>query len=166
MIELNYELTDKDLDNFNLESLTIKSVFLTIHKINLILFGIGSFVWSLQRLICGSFIISFIVAILCSIVLTILLHIIIARYAMKQKLKGIDRNSKAVINDNDITSENSIGKVTYNWTAVKGIYNKKHNILIFLGPVQAMIIPKRIFNSKEELDEFWTYIQGCHNNSR
>ena len=38
MRELNYELTDKDLYNFNLETLTIKQVVINAHKLNLIIF--------------------------------------------------------------------------------------------------------------------------------
>jgi hypothetical protein len=175
MIELNYELTDKDLFNFNLETLTIKQVLLNAHKMNLIMF-------SIMAIFCGifftsalmgeyiihwfsiiAFVISFIIALLLLIIIGILGQIIFGGLAIKLQMKGIDRSTKALINDSEITNENSMGKTTYNWSAAKGVYNKKHNILIFIGPIQAIVIPKRIFNTEQEIEETWNYIQECYN---
>ena len=179
MRELNYELTDKDLYNFNLETLTIKQVILNAHKLNLIVFCIFSFMCAIiftNALMGGiyllhwftyiSFTISFIIAALLFIIIGILGQILFGGLAIKSHLKGIDRSRKEIIDENSITNENSMGKVIYNWSSTKGIYNKKHNILIFIGTIQAIVIPKRIFNSKEEIDEFWTYIQECYNNAK
>ncbi len=179
MRELNYELTDKDLYNFNLETLTIKQVVINAHKLNLIVFCIFSFVQAIifTNILMGgiylqhwftyiSIIISFILSLLFLIIIGILGQIIFGGLAIKSHLKGIDRSRKEIIDENTITNENSMGKVIYNWSSTKGIYNKKHNILIFIGTIQAIVIPKRIFNSKEEIDEFWTYIQECYNNAK
>ena len=179
MIELNYELTDKDLFNFNLETLTIKQVILNSQKLNIIIFCIFSFMCATiftNSLMGGlyllhwftyiSFIISLIIALLFFAIIGILGQIIFGGLAIKLQMKGIDRSTKAIIDENTITNENSMGKVIHNWSTTKGIYNKKHNFLIFIGPIQAIVIPKRIFNSKEEIDEFWTYIQTCYNNAK
>ena len=179
MIELNYELTDKDLFNFNLETLTIKQVILNTHKLNIIVLCIFSFmcatvftnslmggIYLLHWFTYISFIISFIIALLLFIIIGILGQIIFGGLAIKLQMKGIDRSTKEIIDDNTITNENSMGKVIHNWSTIKGIYNKKHNILIFIGAIQAIVIPKRIFNSKEEIDEVWAYIEECYNNSR
>lgn len=178
MIELNYELLDKDLYNFNIESMTIKSAFLNVNKVNLIILGICSIINAaiftyiifggiyISLLIYVVFIISFLIAYVVSVLFIMLFQIIFGGFQIKQQFKGNNRNAKTIINENTIIDENSIGNSTYNWTSVKGVYNKKHNLLIFVGPIQAIVIPKRIFNSKAEIDGIWEYIQECYNNSR
>lgn len=78
-------------------------------------------------------------------------------------LKGIDLNREIVFSEENIVQTNKNGTASINWSTIKDIYDTKFNYLIFISDKQALIIPKRIFETETEKQDFWELIQNYHN---
>lgn len=74
-------------------------------------------------------------------------------------LSGMDLNYEVSISEENLTRTNKNGIIIINWETIKDIYDTKYNYLIFVSDVQAIIIPKRCFESEEHGKKFYEQIQ-------
>lgn len=77
--------------------------------------------------------------------------------------KGVDLNREITFSEENIIQTNKSGTVSLNWSTIKDIYNTKFNYLIFIADRQALMIPKRIFETETEKQDFWELIQNYYN---
>lgn len=77
-------------------------------------------------------------------------------------LDGFDKNYELIVENDIIRRRSGSGEVSFTWNNVKDIYNTKKNILIFVSDRQALIIPKRVFNSEQEINDFWHLVSSCY----
>jgi len=170
-MKINFELTLKDMDNFYKETFFMKRLFLKFLKENLISNLIESvIVVSIIIFLFNLWNINFniIFCILCFMAFVVFGYIILGLtvyYSAGKKnykmTKGKDKNYEVNIDDNErikITSRDS--ETIYYWSKIKAIENTKSNILIFVSERLAFIIPKRIFESEQKLNEFWNEVQN------
>ena len=83
--------------------------------------------------------------------------------------KNTDFSNNKIFIDSEnsvIKTEHNLGNTEYNWSVIKDIYNLKYSILIFTQPYMAIIIPKRIFETEQEMNETWELIKECYDKSR
>ena len=178
-INISYKLEDKDYKNYNFDALKIKRITFVILKINLpvnVLFSIIFAIYATLKLLGGLYYAYWLTyalfaALFVSIFITnalaaLLIASIFGGQAITQQLKGLDRNIELNINESLVSGKQGDLESKYPWTSIKDIYNTKTNLLIFVSDMQAIIIPKRIFKSKEEVDEIWNELQTYYNNSR
>ena len=173
--ELKYDLTKKDFNNWAKDLLKVKQykkqrllmvvkglliyflfmfiiILPTINKIPNIIFPIILFFAILMGLL--TFFISF--------------PAMLKRNA-KELNKGKDySNNKLIINSdlNYIEKIDNNSNTEYKWSKIKNIYNLKYSILLFVSDYMSIIIPKRIFESEQEMNETWELIQECYNKNR
>lgn len=178
MKELNFSFEKKDYSNFTKDSLGVKRIIKAQLKEFAIPFAIVSLVMSLLLTIksCGicldswSFYV-FLFETFASfyLIFSCLVFILILGIGSRniQKLQqGIDKDTKITINDDVLVQVKEGMSSAFEWSTVKDIYNKKHSILVFISDFQAIFIPKRIFNSENEINELWDYMQTCYNNAK
>ena len=65
-----------------------------------------------------------------------------------------------------IVYDNTYGHSEIKWSQMYKLYKSKHLFLIYMTKNQAIIIPKRIFESEQEMNETWELIQECYNKNR
>lgn len=71
----------------------------------------------------------------------------------------VDTKRTLNINENGIEITKNDISSNIPWNAVKKKEIGKHSILLFLSQTEVINIPKRIFNSEEEINNFWNQIQ-------
>ncbi|MBR1460295.1 YcxB family protein [bacterium] len=79
-------------------------------------------------------------------------------------MNGLDMKYELTLENDVIKRKSSYGEISFSWNKLKGINNTKKNILLFISERQAIIVPKRIFETKQELDDFWTIVQENYKN--
>lgn len=80
--------------------------------------------------------------------------------------QGQDKSFKIILEDNYIKQSSLEFNVQYNLNKIIDIFNKKNNILIFVTEKMSLIIPKRAFQNKEEMNNFWNKLEELYNKSR
>ena len=170
--ELKYDLTKEDLINFAKDCVHAKQykkqrwIFSCIlgiiyFIILLILFNLDGF--NCTNLICtvvGTFI---------TTIIMYFLYPLRLKQSVKNFSKGIDLNDNTIIinsDSNTFKGSSKRGSSEWNWSEFKYIYNFKYSILLFFQEYQAIFIPKRIFESEQEMNETWELIQECYNKNR
>lgn len=115
----------------------------------------------------STFSIAFLLAFLFFIVYVILGQYFLGGKKIENLRKGISPNTRILINDEvlDIYSGEFIREI-YNWNSVKDVYNTKNLFIIFISDFKGIIIPKRVFKTKEEAKNCWDLILACYNNKR
>lgn len=178
MLELSIVYNNKDFENFHKECFKIKKVRKQMFSGAINLFIIISLLCSLGNSICKFggiffnipfvlfFCVNFILVYLIMYFLQFVVHYIWGGKAIILQRKGIKEESTLVIQDDILIDSNGEVKTEYLWKNIKTIYNAKNNILIFVSDMMAVIIPKRIFGTRDDLNNCWDYIQRCYNNSR
>lgn len=165
-MKINYELTLEDCNIYVKETFFIKRLFLYFIKDNMrraiicaLLLSL-SFACILFNFNITSIIILFIVTFLFAYILWGLMGYYSGGKYAYRLLDGFDKNYELIIEEDIIKRISSSGESLFNWKNIKDIYNTKRNILIFVSNRQAIIIPKRIFESEQELNEFWNEVQN------
>lgn len=175
MREFMFTYEPKDYSNYNKDTLSIKRIVKFILKVNAALFIIISLIMSLcftSGLFGGVYlgywafyvvlIVTFIVAYIFVCYSALASQFLFGGKFIQRQQQGICKNVKLIISDEAITYDNGYIQSVYKWNSVKDLYNKKHSLLIFIADLQAIIIPKRIFNSDDELCSCWEYLQTCY----
>ena len=169
-MKINFELTFKDLDSSYKETFFMKRFFIIFLK--------EALIKSLSTTIIASTIIItiFIWAKVNYNILFILplfggLLFLSGLYSyfgdairVYRIIKDTDRNYEVNIDDDDcikITRNDS--ETVYFWSKIKAIENTKSSILIYISDRQAIIIPKRIFESEQEINNFWNEVKNKYN---
>ena len=154
--ELKYDLTKEDIaksvNSINKRVPKILDLIDLIIGLCLITIGIF-FKWYLY---------SVIVLILCIILLLLIsgkINYIIFFAKFKTQKINVVINS----DENTFTGKSDVGTSVFNWNKIPKIDNTKDSILIFINDNSSLIIPKRIFESEQEMNETWELIQECYN---
>lgn len=82
------------------------------------------------------------------------------------KFEKIKLNIKISSESSVIVYDNTYGHSEIKWSQMYKLYKSKHLFLIYMTKNQAIIIPKRIFESEQEMNETWELIQECYNKNR
>lgn len=178
-MELTFTYQPKDYSNYNKDTLSIKRIIKYILKANTITFIILSLIisfcftvslfggiylkyWAYYLVFIGSFVAAYVL----SFCLSIASQFLFGGKIIQRQMKGVAKDVKLTINDDVIIFDNGSIQSVCKWNCVKDIYNKKYNLLIFIADMQALIIPKRVFNSSDEINNWWQYLQNCYNNAQ
>ena len=170
--ELNYDLTKEDLINFAKDCVYAKQykkqrwIFSCIFMI--VYFLIFLFLFNLD----GINSINLICAVVGTFIGTIIMYFLYPsklKQSVKNFSKGIDLSDNTIIinsDSNTFKGSSKRGTSEWNWSEFKYIYNFKYSILLFFQEYQAIFIPKRIFESEQEMNETWELIQECYNKNK
>ena len=162
MQELTFTYEPKEYSNYSKEIICINRISIYILKILAIPFCISVYI---SIMFSGiylyiSLIVMFIIGYLISYFLT--------RHILKLQ-QGIPKEITLRIDEETIFcyagADQSI-QTMYKWNSIKDVYNTKHLLIIFVSDLHGLIIPKRIFNSEEEIDNCWKYLQDYYNNAQ
>ena len=173
-MKINFELTLKDMDNFYKETFFVKRLFLKFLKENLISNLIESIIvvsiiiflfnlWNINFNIIFYILLFIAFVILGYIILGLNVYFNSGKTNYKM-VKDKDKNYEVNIDDDErikITSRDS--ETIYYWSKIKAIENTKSNILIFISERLAFIIPKRIFVTEQEINDFWNEVKNKYN---
>lgn len=92
-----------------------------------------------------------------------------AEKSMKRRLKkfleegepGILYGSRHLSFDEDQIVVDQAGAISeYNWHHITKMVEDNHAVYLYVGNVQAIIMPKRAFNQKDEVEKFMAYVEG------
>ena len=167
-MKVSYEFTLEDSDRYVKETFFIKRLFRYFIKDNIRKAIICALFLSLSiSLIFSNFNIIFIT--IWFIVTFIFAYIIWGlmgyysggKYAYRL-LDGFDKNYELTVEKDVIRRTSGSGESSFTWNNVKDIYNTKKNILIFVSDRQAIVVPKRVFGSEQEVNEFWNLVSSCY----
>ena len=153
--ELKYDITKEDyakaLGRCNIDNkLTVKQFFLYMIIIAVvIIFGIQA-----KKIVEPAVITAF------------FLVLMLGKLFIKNT--GILGNFTIIIDSdkNNFSSKTAERDYSINWNTVFKIDNIDSSILIYTDRTVAIIIPKRIFESEQEMNETWELIQECYNKNR
>lgn len=177
MKEITFTYEPKDYSNYNKDTLSIKRIlkfFLKTHAVHVsglallvavfwtIIFYGNIYSWIFYAVLGVAFIIA--VPLIFGYVLMMLYFA--GGKAIQKQQKGVGKNVTLTIEDDTIKIDNGDAQTVFKWSSVKDVYSKKYNLLIFVADIQALIIPKRIFNSADEMNECWNYIQECYEKAK
>lgn len=162
-MEIEYELTLEDCQNFAKEARTIKRLQMYLYA-PFVIIAICFMFFSVKIFLSDMLIFS------CLIIGFLVVFFIGFRHSylnqgknIYKMLKGQDKKFKVILGDDYIQQNSSYFEGQYKIDKIIDIYNKENNILIFVSNRRAIIVPKRIFNTKEEINNFWDYLQGLYN---
>lgn len=173
--EINFKLEKKDLKNFSREHLLLKRNFLFQLKV----FALGSLCFGVLMSVFFSLVLfkglSYIL--ICKSIFFLTLGFFIPMFTFTFLLQFFVTNATKTSNYTDcnivIDSETDAVKIKtentyceFKWNSLFEIQNKKHNILLYTTRNVAIIIPKRIFNSEEEISELWNLISDCYKKAK
>lgn len=179
MQELIFTYEPKDYSNFNKDTLGVKRFVKYMLKVNAVPFvfislcmalgfsfglfgGIYLRYWLFDVILLVAFVVSYILACLFGLAS----QFVFGGKIIQRTQKGVCKDVKFTINDDVILFDNGSVQSTYQWSSIKDVYNQKYSLLIFIADVQAIVIPKRIFNSNDEIESCWKYLQDCYNNAQ
>jgi len=78
--------------------------------------------------------------------------------AMYKVLKGTDMARTITLQEDGIFSENSTSNGLIKWNGILHVARGKNTIFLFIGKRLTVLIPKRAFNSEDELNEFYNIV--------
>ena len=168
-MRVHYEITLKDCDNFAKETIFMKRFLIRFIKDNvnraLIFSVIMTFCFGVYfKLNIVGFFLLFVFMLLIVYFIWLLKAYFEDGKSMYKLFEGLDKKYELVIEGNESIKRISNGmENSFAWENVKEIYNTKSNILIFVSERQALIIPKRAFDDRNQLDDFWKEIQDKYN---
>ena len=162
MQELIFTYEPKDYSHYSKEIICIDRIFIYFLKVLAIPFCISVYI---SIMFSGiylyiSLIVMFLIAYLVSNLLT--------RHILRLQ-QGVPQEITLKIDEETVFCSAGADKPiqsTYKWNSIKNIHNTKNLLIIFVSDLHGLIIPKRIFNSEKEIDNFWKYIQDCYNNAQ
>jgi hypothetical protein len=153
-MNINYEITGDDLWSFNKYVMFNipkfrRSFIVNLISIPFILFGVGIFLrFSLINLIF-------------SVVIATAVYYFFAMALMKRKIIKLNRKKEGVLGNQSMEVSYTGVKVTtkessseISWKKIRNIVDAKQHIYFFLTDQFAYIIPKRVFTTGSDLDQF------------
>ena len=164
--ELNYDITKDDLKNYAKDLMNInyyKKQRLLTSAISFIIFAILCFIGLFLNKDINSFIHILIFGLLLPVIFYYLFPEMLKEGTLKVN-KGIDFSNNKVKIDSENGTFSALDRNSnseFKWSNINDVYNLKYSILIFTKPNMAIIIPKRIFENEQEMNETWELIKGC-----
>ena len=160
-MELKFKNTYSDIFSFSFYHL-IRSPLNII--INLILFLVFTYTaFDIVSAIDNKIIVKIIVFIFFEIIILLFIYLylfIISILSMiSRKNKPFLAERKMVFNDSQISAESEYGKSEYKWNIIQKLKQNRKYIFIYVSQHSAYIIPKNIFESKNEVLSFLEYIK-------
>ena len=178
-MELTITYNNKDYSNYVKDSILIKRVQKNTFKLFAMSYGIISIITALvftSALFGGLYYaywgfylvlaIAFLVVFSGICLLALFLQFVFGGKVIQKQQLGVNATTRIEINQENIIFDNGDTSAVHKWSAVKDLYNKKYNILVFVSDMRAILIPKRIFNSEEEMANCWNYLNECYKNTR
>ena len=178
-MELTITYNKKDYSNYTKDTILIKRILKNTFKTFAIPYVLLSIITALtftSTLYGGLYfaywefyvvlIITFLVVFPVVCMFVLLMQFFLGGKVVQRQQQGINATIKIEITPQNIIIDNGDIHSVYKWNAVKDIYNKKYNILIFVSDIRGILIPKRIFSSEEEIADCWSYLNDCYNNTR
>ena len=168
--ELEYDLTKEDLNKYYKDYLKTKQIKKIRFMLTLVV-TIIPFIIDIPAIITNNktvdiyYISFFVLYFLLIYFIFPLLHKIDFQIANR----GTDfSNNKLIINSDNsyINLEDKNYNEERKWSSFKYIYNLEYNFLLFISNTRSLIIPKRIFESEQEMNETWELIQECYNKNQ
>lgn len=167
-MKISYEFTLEDCNIYVKETFFIKKLFLYFLKDNIrralicaLLLSLG-FACLFYSFNIALIVVLFIVIFLSEYIIWGLMGYFSGGKYVYRLLDGLDKNYELIVENDIIRRRSGSGEVSFTWNNVKDIYNTKKNILIFVSDRQALIIPKRVFNSEQEINDFWHLVSSCY----
>ena len=158
--ELNYDLTKEDL----MKGLgTINS--LSNNSISIIQI-VGFIIIVFLAILTGVFSRDYLFPVFIIVFFTILMFLSKGKKSFVKILGKYETQTfNLIINsdENTFINKNDISTTVINWNKVLKIDNTKDSMLIYTTTSAAIIIPKRIFETEQEMNETWELIQECYN---
>ena len=155
--ELEYELTKKDIFKFSFFHNEIKNKFSLIFSlivfITLVIYALFLIIFKFYDLYI--YVVSFFVVFFIFLILPATIAIF--------KNKNISLNIKIDSESSVLVIDNIYGHSEINWSQMHKIYKLKNLLLIYMTKNAAIVIPKRIFATEQEMNETWELIQECYN---
>ena len=167
-MKISYEFILEDCNIYVKETFFIKKLFLYFLKDNIrralicaLLLSLG-FACLFYSFNIALIVVLFIVIFLSEYIIWGLMSYFSGGKYVYRLLDGLDKNYELIVENDIIRRRSGSGEVSFTWNNVKDIYNTKKNILIFVSDRQALIIPKRVFNSEQEINDFWHLVSSCY----
>ena len=167
-MKISYEFTLEDCNIYVKETFFIKKLFLYFLKDNIrralicaLLLSLG-FACLFYSFNIALIVVLFIVIFLSEYIIWGLMSYFSGGKYVYRLLDGLDKNYELIVENDIIRRRSGSGEVSFTWNNVKDIYNTKKNILIFVSNRQALIIPKRVFNSERDINVFWHLVSSCY----
>ena len=167
-MKISYEFTLEACNIYVKETFFIKKLFLYFLKDNIrralicaLLLSLG-FACLFYSFNIALIVVLFIVIFLSEYIIWGLMSYFSGGKYVYRLLDGFDKNYELIVENDIIRRRSGSGEVSFTWNNVKDIYNTKKNILIFVSDRQALIIPKRVFNSEQEINDFWHLVSSCY----
>ena len=161
--ELKYDLTKEDMEKSLSALNNISNKGIT--KLQIFGFLIILFLAIILSILTGMFLFSSII-----IILFLILMLLPKGNKSFVKILGKYETQKfnIIINSdkNTFTNKNDVSTTVVNWDKILKIDNTKDSLLIFTAKNMAFIIPKRIFESEQDMNETWELIQECYNKNK
>jgi hypothetical protein len=161
-MEINVQITRKDYLSFS-DYVLLRKTFKRYLKLFIISAIILPIIFSFGKPFLITDFLTDLLAIIISlgflllIVSTILFIVTRVQQLKDYKILG---NRKYIINKEGIKTETENSNSFQKWANIKSIEQNKHLILIFINKYAAYIIPKRYFESQEQIDSFIKEVKG------
>ena len=158
MYDFDFELTEKDFIGFGRDIMTIPR----IRNMNLlicVLIFLFTFLLACMTLNNKVEIIVIAIILLALIPCTMILQGINTGKINYKANNKFGYSRKMHFDDSGITIDTGKSTTNINWNGIVEVYNKKNTILLFQTGLLAIIIPKRIFSTEQEITEFFEYVK-------
>lgn len=178
-MEFTITYNDKDYSNCNKDIIFIKRILKDTFKRFAIPYAVLSFIVALvftSTVYGGLYLsdcffyvvqtISFLVLFVVVCLFVLIMQFLSGGKYIQRQHQGVNANTRIEITPQNIILDNGDINFVVKWSTVKDIYNRKHNIIVFISDMQVISIPKRIFNSEEEIANCWSYLNDCYNSAR
>jgi hypothetical protein len=171
---MEFELTADDIVDFNMHHLARLQSYLRTEKRNKMIIAATMFLSVLYLILVKNSLYSHFLAILVIVFCALMfsgyssyMRRSIARKIRKeikdQKNSGFIGNRRIEIEEFRISESGSNGDSSCLWTAVRAIEKNERLIIVYISAVSAYIIPRRVFKSQKEFDDFYTMIMETRN---
>lgn len=162
-MQIHYRHTFRDIMTWNFYYLFHSPI---LYGVFIVILGIGikpniNAISRYTDLSQFSKIIFFIVLELVPVILSIIIMVVMMLLFMIGKgNKNVYADHTLTLSDEHIESESEVGKAELSWKAIQKIVRTKAYIYMFVSPHNAVSVPRRVFASNAEWDQFWAICQA------
>ncbi len=155
------QLTKMDFLKFNLHQSLHSPINLVVMAIVFLGFGYSFLaVFKNEHSIAIQILTYIILTILPLVFYLLFLIIIFGINSLSKKNKTHYAETEVTYNTNGIISESKYGKSEFKWNIIQKIRESKNYFMIYVSQNSAIVIPKRIFSSKNDFTEFAKFINS------
>ncbi len=152
-MEITFDLTQRDLFAFSMgHALRRKVTWAVIVLIPTLLaiFFLRNFEWSLSAVVLSWLIMMIGYALFCLVLIVVSIGIRIRTKGYRAMLGS----QRAAIEEGGIELETDRGRYEIKWSGIQKIITGKKQMLLYTSPINALVIPRRVFVSDNEYLEF------------